>query len=110
MNKEEMINIANLLSDYLAEKRTFVENPVRMVEVSAATEIACELFPTAKIQLEDDPLQLGAIILTIKDFDLVVRETEIFAEMIVNADNFEIVYRNDKVELAILFNHALTQI
>lgn len=110
MNEEEMIELAELLSDYLEEKKVFFQNPERMTDVNTATEMACQLFPTAEISLDDDPLQMGAIILTIKDFDLVVRETEMFAELISKANNFEVIYRDDKVELAILFSNALTLI
>lgn len=110
MNETEMIELAEILADYLEENKVFFQNPERMAEVNVATEIACQLFPDAEIGLDDDPLQMRAIILTIKDFDLVVRETEMFAELISKANNFEIIYRDDKVELAILFRDALIRI
>lgn len=110
MNEEEFMELADVLEDYLEEKKVFVQNPQRMAEVNTATEIACRLFPDAEIDIEDDPLQLGAIILTIKDFDIVVRETEMFAQLINKADNFEIYHTEESVKIAILFNGVLALI
>lgn len=107
MNEEELVKLADILEEYLTENKVFVQNPERMSKVNAATEMACRLFPEAEINIEDDPLQMGAIILTIKDFDIVVRETEMFVEIINDADNFEIFKDNEGIKISILFSNAL---
>ena len=111
MNEKEFMHFADALTKYLEMQKIFIQNPLRMAEVNAATEIACRLFPEANINIEDDPLQMGAVILSIEDFDLAVRETAQFTEMVSKADNFEIYAVDDEnVKLAILFNGALTRI
>lgn len=111
MNEEEFKNFAAILTEYLETQKVFVQNPQRMEEVNAATEIACRLFPEAIIEIEDDPMQMGAIILSIEDFELTVRETEDFVDLISYADNFEIYHsHSDMVKLAILFRNALVRI
>ena len=111
MNEEELMNFTDLLTDYLETKKVFVQNPQRMAEVNAATETACRLFPEAEITIEDDPIQMGAVILSIKDYHLIVRETTDFIALICAADNFEIYETSqEKIELNILFSNALTRI
>lgn len=111
MNDEEFMQFASAVRQYLEIPKAFIQNPQRMVEVNAATEIACKLFPEANIALEDDPLQMGAIILIVEDFDITVRETELFTELVSKADNFEVYATDDeKVKLAIMFNNALARI
>lgn len=111
MNDEEFMQFASAVRQYLETPKVFVQNPQRIAEVNAATEIACKLFPEANITLEDDPLQMGAIILIVEDFDITVRETKAFCELVSKADNFEVYATDDeKVKLAIMFNNALTRI
>lgn len=111
MNENEFTEFTDLLTNYLETQKVFVQNPQRMAEVNAATETACRLFPEAEITIEDDPLQMGAVILSIKDYHLIVRETTDFIALICAADNFEVYETNqEKIELAILFNNALTRI
>ena len=111
MNEEEFMKMADALTQYLKIPKVFIQNPLRMADVKHATEMAKYLFPEAKITIEDDPIQMGALILCIEDFDLAVREIEIFSDMIKKADNFEIFhFGEDNVKLAILFNGALTRI
>ncbi len=107
----EFQKFARILKRHLETQKVFIPNPQRMRDVNHATEMAQQLFPEAKITIEDDPLQLGALILCIEDFDLAVRETELFDELVGKADNFEIYsVGNENVKIAILFNHALTRI
>lgn len=111
MNDEEFMQFASAVRQYLEIPKVFIQNHQRMAEVNAATEIACKLFPEANITLEDDPLQMGAVILIVEDFDITVRETEAFCELVSKADNFEVYATDDeKVKLAIMFNNALTRI
>lgn len=111
MNEEQFDKFAELLAEYLKMQKVFIQNPQRMEDVNAATEIACRLFPEAEIDLEGDPLQMGAIILVIEDFDLVVREPYSFIKLISKANNFEIIHTdNQMVRIAILFDGALQRI
>ena len=111
MEDEIFNNFAEALNEYLETQKVFIQNPQRMEDISSATEMACSLFPDANINLEDDPLQMGAVILAIEDFDLVVREPEKFVQVICKANNFEIIYKdNGAVRLAILFCDALTRV
>ena len=111
MNDENFDTFAELLAEYLKMQKVFIQNPQRMKDVNAATETACRMFPDANVNLEDDPLQMGAIILTIEDFDLVVREPYNFIKLIGKANNFEIIRTDtEMVRIAILFANALTRI
>lgn len=109
--REELMGLSEVLKKHLSEQKTFVANPIRMKDIVAATEMAESLFPDAKITIEDDPLQLGALIIAIEDFDIAVRETKLFAAMIDKADNFEIYpTKDDNVRIAVLFNKALIRV
>lgn len=108
MNDEEFMDVLN---NYLKMQKTFIQNPKRIKDVNTATEIACRLFPKADISIEDDPLHMGAVILTIKDCFLTVRETKKFIRMVEKANNFEVLYdADDNVKLSILFGNALIKI
>ena len=111
MNEENFSKFAAIVEEYLETQKVFVQNPQRMQEVNAATEMACRLFPEANIEICDDPLQMGAVILSIEDFGIVVREPEIFSALISKADNFEVYHETeDVVRLSILFRGALVRI
>lgn len=111
MNKDEFAEMIDDLSKYLSKPKAFIQDPLRMADVMHAMEIAKHLFPEAKITIEDDPIQMGALILCIEDFDLVVREIELFKDMIDKADNFEIFkFGEENVKIAILFNGVLRRV
>lgn len=111
MNDEEFMAILDQLKTYIDRQNTFVENPFRMNEFTKAIKKANELFPEAKITIKDDPLQMGAMILNIEDYDLDITETDYFADLIKSADNWEIYsLPNGNVCLAAVFQHALVKI
>lgn len=111
MDDENFDIFAELLAEYLKMQKIFIQNPKRMVDVNSATEIACKMFPDANIKLEDDPLQMGAIILAIEDFDFPVREPYNFIKLISKANNFEIIHTDtEMIRIAILFANALIRI
>lgn len=111
MNEEKFMDMIDELSKYLSKPKVFIQDPARMADVMHAMETAKYLFPEAKITIEDDPIQMGALILCIEDFDLAVREIESFSDMISKADNFEIFHIGEEnVKLAILFNGVLNRI
>ena len=111
MTDAEFQDILNKLSAYLAMDKTFISNPFREMEIKKAIELAHELFPDAKIYIKDDPLQLGALILCIEDYDLDVTEIKTFSAFIEKADNFEVyAIENGNVKMAVLFRDALVRI
>ena len=114
MNDREFLSFMGGLNQYIEEQKVFVRDPIRFAEVEHATEIAREIFNDLEIALENDPLQMGALILCINGFDITVRgerEIKLFQELIDKADNFEIYPVGDeKVKFAILFNNVLTRI
>lgn len=114
MNDKEFLTFMGGLKEYLDTQKVFIQDPVRFAEVERATEIAREIFNDMDVALEDDPLQMGALILCITGFDITVRgtrEIKLFQELIDKADNFEIYPIGDeKIKFAILFNHVLTRI
>lgn len=105
-----MNDFIEVLTEYLNSKKIFVPNPKRIEEVNAATEMAFKLFPKANINLMDDPLQMGAIILTIEDCLITVREVNKFVELIGKSNNFDILTNGEDIKLSILFDNALIKI
>lgn len=111
MDDKEFLSLMERLNDYLKREKVFIKNPARFAEVQQATEIATKLFSDAKVTIEDDPLQMGALIVRIEGFDIIVRgkrEISLFVQLISKADNFEIYpVTSEKIRFAILFNNAL---
>lgn len=111
MDDKEFFSLAQELNDYLEREKIFIKNPTRFSEVQRATEIATQLFSNANVTIEDDPLQMGALVVRIEGFDIIVRgkrEISLFIKLIAKADNFEIYPTTDgKIRFAILFNSAL---
>lgn len=114
MTDEEFMNLAEKLGEYIQTDKVFFKNPARCADVERAVEIAEKLFKEAKITIKDDPIQMGALIVHIEDFDIVVRgqeEIELFKELISKASNFELYPTNDEtVKFSLLFNEALKRI
>ena len=113
MDEKEFTGLMNELSKYLKKEKVFIKNPVRFAEFERATEIAEELFKDSNISIEDDPIQMGALILRIEGFDIIVRgerEIELFTELVSKADNFEIYAIDDGIRFSILFNDALIKV
>ena len=114
MTDEEFFGILDQLSKYLQTEKHFVENPFRIAEVKTALHKANELFPDANIELRNDPLQLGALIIHMEMYDMDVSgETQInlFMDIIRKADNFEIYnLEGERICFAIVFQNALIRI
>ena len=71
----------------------------RAREFYNAVDLAKHLFPNAKIEIRDDPLQTGAMSLHMEHIDMVVRgerEINLFIQLIELADNFEVYPINDE--------------
>lgn len=105
--------ILDKLSDYLKSEKIFVKNPVRWEQFKQAYATALALFPNAKVEVADDPLQMGAMILRLSSFDILVRgEHEIaqFKALISDADNFEIYADKGNIRFAAVFQKVLSRI
>ncbi|MBQ3017401.1 MAG: hypothetical protein IJD89_00495 [Clostridia bacterium] len=114
MNDETFMGILKQLEKYLATEKKFIVNTFRETEFKKAIELACKLFPDAKIYTNDDPLQMGAMILCIEDYNIsAAGETEInlFSDIIALADNFEFYsLSNGDVKFAAVFQNVLVRI
>lgn len=114
MNELEFQLLLEKIGEYLAEKKTFIENPFRVTEIKRAATMAHELFPDAKICINDDPLQTGSLYLHIELADINIsteREINLFASLITTSDNFEIYAHVDGyIVFALLFQNAFVRI
>ena len=113
MNDEQFKQILEKLGEYLAADKTFVQNPFRLKEMMRAIEILHELFPHDKMEIKDDPLQMGAQILTIDAPDIVIRterERELFAEFASLVDNFEVIPCGDELHFAAVLQNVLIRV
>lgn len=107
MNDQQFQQFLNELQDYLKQPKVFVTDINRAREFYNAVDLAKQLFPDAKIEIKDDPLQTGAMSLHMESIDIVVRgerEINLFADLISLADNFEIYpISNEKICFAAVF-------
>jgi hypothetical protein len=107
MTDQQFQQFLGELKSYLDKPKMFVTNIERAREFYNAVNLAKQLFPDAKIDIEDDPLQTGAMSLHIEATDLVVRgatEIVLFTRIIALADNFEIYSKGkDKIHFAAMF-------
>lgn len=115
MEEKDFWDLTSKLKEYLEANKTFIQNPMRIADVQCALKTAKELFPDAKsISIDDDPLQMGALIITIRDYDLSAVGQEniaLFSKLIEKANNFEISpYGECEVVISIMFNDALIRI
>lgn len=114
MNDNEMQAVFQKLKEYLDKEKVFIENPFKMQNVRRAVEILHELFPDIEINIENDPLQMGALIISFTAFDVLVRgaqELDLFAEFTTLVDNFEIyAVTRESVHFAAVIQQALIRI
>lgn len=93
LTNTEFYEILAKLREYLESEKVFIKNPIRVREMNRALEIINELFPDSQKEIKDDPLQMGAVILTVDGGDIVIRgerELALFSELTSLIDNFEI--------------------
>ncbi len=114
MEDQEFNIIMDAISTHLKREKVFVQNPERMAEVARAFEIAKRLFPDHVTEINDDPLQTGALILSIEctevDASMVLNdemEIALFNEMTSLANNFELYNHNGNIRFAAVFHGAL---
>lgn len=114
MKEFDMLDLGDALNEYLKEPKTFVLDAQRLREFETAKALAAELFPNANIEEAEDPLQMGAKILRIRDNDITMRdvtETKKFNDMCLLADNFEIYPTNEEnLVFAAVFNGVYKRI
>lgn len=107
MTDQQFQQFLGELKTYLDKPKMFVTNLERAREFYNAVNLAKQLFPDAKVDIEDDPLQTGAMSLHIEAIDFVVRgatEIVLFTRIITLADNFEIYSKGkDKMHFAAIF-------
>ena len=100
-------SLLNTVEQYLNAEKSFIENADRMNDVMESFYKANELFPNAEIEIRQDALQLGGLVLQITDYQLDVsaeREIKTFQEIVGKANNFAFFPKgNDQVELTIIF-------
>ena len=81
------------LKRYLSTPKSFVPDPLRIADVMCSVTLAHELFCHAKVEVRDDPLQMGALIVRIEDNNIEAvgsHEINQFYQLIRCADNVEI--------------------
>ena len=107
MNNAEFMEILKELGAYLKEEKQFEVVQERKKEFEEALLTAKTLFPDASIEVHDDPLEMGALILSVEDYSIDVsgiEGMELFWQLIQKADNFEIVaIEPENVRLALVF-------
>ena len=108
MYNDKFKELLNTVEQYLNADKKFIENHDRMRDVMESFYKGNELFKDATIEIYNDPLQLGSLIIQITDYQLDVsaqREIKCFNEIVSKADNFAFFPKgNDQVELTIMFN------
>ena len=114
MDSQEFKGLMAELAQYLESEKVFIKNPARFAEIDTAFQIASQLFTDAEVTISDDPLQMGALILRIECYDIVVRgqdEIALFSALITNADNFEIYSAGEeKIKFSLVFSGALIRL
>ena len=114
LDDKEFMSLMEGFAQYLETEKVFIKNSARLAEVQHATEIAKQLFLDSKVSLEDDPLQMGALILRVEGFDVVIRgerEINLFKVLISKADNFEIYPIGDeRIKFSMVFSGALIRL
>jgi len=113
-NKERLVVLGKALDEYLAMEKIFIPNPERFEEVKTATQIAEKLFSRFKIEVTNDPLQSGALVITIKGTYIDCsgeRQIKDFQQLIAKANNFEILpLAAEKFEFSLMFDGALKRV
>ena len=96
--KDIFTDFLSRINPYLKTNKQFIINPPRYKQLVTAVRMAQILFPDAKIELHDDPLQTGAQSIHIETYDITfnsIGKTEIFAELLLLSDVWEIYPRPD---------------
>lgn len=93
LNDKQFNQFLTELQTYLKQPKVFVTNLNRAREFYTAVDLAKNVFSGVTIEIREDPLQTGAMIIHAEMPDIVMRgarEIKSFSAMIALADNFEI--------------------
>ena len=94
MNDQQFDEILEKIKKHLQTEKVFIQNPFRAREMVRAMEIIHELFPEDEVHVKDDPLQTGAMIISVEMPYMVVRgqrELQLFNELNTLINNFEVI-------------------
>ena len=100
------------IKEYLDAPKVGMVNAARQQEVFDAYAIIKNLIMfesvDASIEMNEDALQTGAMVIEVTTSDITVYDMEAFAEAIKNADNFQIFpTADDRVKFDILFEGVI---
>lgn len=98
LNDKQFNQFLTELQTYLKQPKVFITDINRAREFYTAVDLAKNVFYGVTIEIREDPLQTGAMIIHAEMPDIVMRgakEIKSFAAMVALADNFEI-YPIDK--------------
>lgn len=110
---ESLALLGKGIEDYLKMEKVFIPNPERFAEVVVAKRVAEKLFSDFKIEVTNDPLQTGALVIKIEGCYIECSGTEIkdFQQLIAKADNFEIwPIAREKFKFTLMFYGALKRV
>ena len=106
MGAEELYEMRKKLTAHLKERGESEVAPERRLEFERTLEAVRDYMPSAQIEVRDDPLQLGALIVKIEGYGFEVNGLEgvrIFSRLVETAGNFEIYPVDaDRIGLAIV--------
>lgn len=112
-NKSNIAKLGKCVEEYLAKEKIFIPNPERFIQVTEAKKAAERLFKNFSIEVTNDPLQTGALVITIKgDYIECSSEREIkdFTVLIKNCNNFEIVPTSEGFQFNLMYYGALKRL
>lgn len=115
MNDEQFYEILTKLREHLETEKVFIQNPFRAREMIRAVEIVHELFPEDTVEIKPDPLQTGAMIISVEMPYMVIRgerELALFNELTTLINNFEVTseMHKESVRFAVLIQEVNVQI
>lgn len=114
LNEEQFEQLINKLNEYLQSEKVFVKNPIKTRATIRAVKILHELFPDDAMEIKDDPLQMGAVVVCVDTPMFVIRgkgKLNLFSELASIVDNFEIINgKGDEVHFAAVIQNVYIKI
>ena len=103
MTEDEIFSQTNA---FYKGNKIVIPNMHGVNKVKSAWTLAMEMFPTAQITVNDDPLQEGAMFLQVKDIDFTVREMMFAHDLIKDAETIEIFSEDEDCVISIGFRNV----
>ena len=115
LNDEQFYEILAKLKKHLESEKVFIQNPFRAREMVRAVEIMHELFPEDEVEIKDDPLQTGAMIISVEMPYMVIRgerELALFNELTGLINNFEVTseMKKESVQFSVVIQEVNVRI